>query len=91
MIKTYLDVMQSQINAYESSNNPDTKKNRQDVFGTDNAEIVKLQLYRTCKNIYDKWVGYAPNGENVIFQCGGATRHTTDKAMAKKENQIHLN
>ena len=84
MIKTYLDVMQSQINAYESSNNPDTKKNRQDVFGTDNAEIVKLQLYRTCKNIYDKWVGYAPNGENVIFQCGGATRHTTDKAMAKK-------
>jgi hypothetical protein len=39
-------------------------------------------LYRTCKHIYDKWIGGATDADNVIFQCGG--RNSNDILLAKK-------
>jgi hypothetical protein len=87
-VKVYLNKMKDIISAANFDKNAITKQNKQEVFGTDNTDIIKLQLYRTCKNVYDKWVGYAPNGENVIFQCGGGkTRHTTDTHMAEKRTK----
>ena len=52
------------------------------VFGTANKDIIKLQLYRTCKNIYDKWLGGAKSIDNLVFQCGG--RSSVDSALAAK-------
>jgi hypothetical protein len=84
-VTDYLKNMGEVIKKYDADKDIESKQNKQDVFGTENDEIVKLQLYRTCKNVYDKWVADSPNGENVIFQCGGgATRHITDKHMADK-------
>ena len=87
-VEEYLKNMAQIIKTYDDTKDKESRQNKQDVFGTENDEIIKLQLYRTCKNVYDKWVGNAPNGENVIFQCGGgATRHTTDTHMAEKRTK----
>ncbi len=61
------------------------KKNQKidlEIFGTTNTDAIKLQLYRTCKNIYDKWLGGAKDIDNLIFQCGG--RSLVDEKLAKK-------
>ena len=52
------------------------------IFGTTNQDTIKLQLYRTCKNIYDKWLSGAKNEDSLIFQCGG--RSLTDSKLSKK-------
>jgi hypothetical protein len=46
------------------------EKQLTEVFGSKNKDIIKLSLYRHCKNIYDKWVGGLENPANLIFQCG---------------------
>jgi len=53
------------------------------VFGTANKDIIRLQLYRNCKNIYDKWLGGAKDVDHLVFQCGGG-RSSVDAALAKK-------
>jgi len=61
------------------------KKNEQldiSVFGTANKDVIKLQLYRNCKNIYDKWLGGAKDIDHLVFQCGG--RSSVDSALAEK-------
>jgi hypothetical protein len=84
-VTEYLKTMAGIIKTYDEKKDKESRQNKQDVFGTENDEIIKLQLYRTCKNVYDKWVANAPDGNNVIFQCGGGkARHTTDKHMAAK-------
>ena len=52
------------------------------IFGTTNQDTIKLQLYRTCKNIYDKWLSGAKDENSLVFQCGG--RSLTDSKLAKK-------
>jgi len=53
-----------------------------ELFGTANKDIIRLQLYRTCKNIYDKWLGGATDINTVMYQCGG--RGSIDEKLAKK-------
>jgi murein DD-endopeptidase MepM/ murein hydrolase activator NlpD len=62
----------------------DRKKNiEQSIFGTDNEEIIKFQLYRTCKNIYDKWIGGTSDIKNLIFRDGLPSRNGLDFEIAK--------
>ena len=53
------------------------------VFGTSNKDIIRLQLYRNCKNIYDKWLGGAADVDHLVFQCGDS-RSGVDNALAAK-------
>jgi LAS superfamily LD-carboxypeptidase LdcB len=57
--------------------------NEQKKFNNNELEEVKLEIYRTIKKIYDKWIGDSENGDAVIFQCckTNADRLPTDKAM----------
>jgi hypothetical protein len=86
LIKSYLEIMKPIILDIDTNDAETKRQNKQEVFGTDSDVIIKLQLYRTCKNVYDKWVSNARDGNNVIFQCGGKKpiRHTTDTHMATK-------
>ena len=52
------------------------------IFGTANKDLIRLNLYRTCKNIYDKWLGGATNVDKVMYQCGG--RSSVDAKLALK-------
>ena len=86
-ITLYLNKIKSVLADWDVTKAENIIKNKQDVFGTDSDEVIKLQLYKTCKNVYDKWIGNATDGENIIFQCGGVgtpTRHTLDNELANK-------
>ena len=64
-----------------------SNEQEQAIFGTTNDSIIKFQLYRTCKNIYDKWVGGAKSADKIIFQCGdgkSTDRNDIDIELAKK-------
>ena len=63
--------------------NEEKKKIEQEVFGSTDETAIKLQLYRTCKNIYDKWIGGSTSVNDIIFQCGN-TRNSVDIALKEK-------
>lgn len=59
------------------------KRKEQEMFGSSDENSIKFQLYKTCKNINDKWLGGVTNIDNIIFQCGGATTGV-DVGLMKK-------
>ena len=71
------------LKASASSVAAETKQREQEIFGTSDVDGIKFQLYKTCKNIYDKWIGGVDNIDNIIFQCGG-TKNTVDIALKDK-------
>ena len=87
-INTYLDNFVSQASVEKQNNNVFTQEQqiKQQTFGTSNEDTIKLGLYKTCKNIYDKWIGDVTlgeeDGQNIIFQCGA--RSVVDQELAKK-------
>jgi len=83
----YIDTIVSGLSGATFTESAQAKKNAQDVFGTDNEDVIKLQLYKTCKNVYDKWIGGAQDGDNIIFQsCGSSEpiRNSIDSKLAIK-------
>ena len=80
-LNTYLDAAIVEIQKHKddvSIANKD-KVLEQEIFGTDDEALIKFQLYKTCKNLYDKWIGGAQD-DNVIFQCG--SRNSLDQKIA---------
>lgn len=65
-IKSFMDV----ITASESNTLDEKKQQEQELFGTTDENIIKLMLYRTCKNINDKWLAGVTEEGDLIFQCG---------------------
>lgn len=59
------------------------KQREQSIFNTSDEDLIKLQLYRTCKNTFDKWLGGSDNIDNIIFQCGKSTRNAKDNDLAQ--------
>lgn len=88
----YFNKLISSVSASTAINSVIEKKElEQSIFGTSDENIIKFQLYRTCKNIYDKWLGGVDNIDNVMFQCGGNSesgsgRNSLDIQIAKKYN-----
>lgn len=83
-MSTYIETVLNKIKPKEGSSATDKKKQREDeIFGTDNENIIKLQLYRTCKNLYDKWVG-GSDDDNIIFQGDKNNRNGIDSELAAK-------
>lgn len=61
----------------------ETDEKEQQIFGTSDSDAIKFQLYKTCKNINDKWLGGVTNINNIIFQCGGST-NKVDEGLKEK-------
>lgn len=82
-VDLYFKTLVERFNNNKNAITADSKKKEeeQNLFGTSDENIIKFNLYRTIKGIYDKWVGGAED-DNIIFQCGD--RSATDIAMAKK-------
>jgi murein DD-endopeptidase MepM/ murein hydrolase activator NlpD len=76
----YVTTFLSEIQQNDISSNDEQKQADQEIFGTADENIIKLQLYRTCKNINDKWLGDVDNEGNIIFQCGA--RNSLDQKIA---------
>ena len=78
---TIIQKLKEAGDAYSSS--AEKKQALQEVFGTSNEDTIKLQLYRTCKNIHDKWLSGTVDPNNIIFQCGSG-RNAVDTELAKQ-------
>jgi hypothetical protein len=86
-LKLYLSAITSTLAVtYE---NPDSQKKQieEKIFSTTNENVIKLQLYRTCKNIYDKWIGGVTDGNKLFYQCyfkNETNRRNSDFELAKE-------
>lgn len=67
-------------------------QNEEALFGTSNDNIIKLMLYRTCKNIYDKWIGGSTNGDDITFRTGNglSSRNSLDANLAQKYSNTNV-
>jgi hypothetical protein len=83
-LKLYIETLNKKLTDKADEYNIAKKNENLDVtvFGTSNTDVIKLQLYRNCKNIYDKWLGGAQSIDKLVFQCGG--RSSVDSALAEK-------
>jgi LAS superfamily LD-carboxypeptidase LdcB len=79
---TYIDTVIASLKPADGSSVSDIEKQRKsEIFGTENDNLIKFQLYRTCKNIYDKWVGGTETIDKLIFD---GPRNGLDAFLAKK-------
>jgi hypothetical protein len=91
-ISNYEAYMNAVIKVLKTGASSDYKQEQeaaQEIFGNTDKNVIKHQLYKTCKNVYDKWIGGATNKDNIIFQCGGATpiRNGLDKKIAANKRK----
>jgi hypothetical protein len=75
----------------QNSQTVDEKKKQQknEIFGSDSDIVIKFQLYRTCKNIYDKWIGGTDSLINLMFGKN-EFRNGLDKELAGVGKEIRL-
>ena len=89
-LKVFIDTVISKLKPTEGNSSTDKKKQAEnEIFGTDNENIIKFQLYRTCKNIYDKWIGGSSSFDNLIFGSG-EYRNSIDKELAIKAGRFKI-
>ena len=74
-IKTLYEILNPKQKELAEQNN----QLLQETFGTADLDIIKLNLYKFCKNINDKWVTSSDGENNIIYKCTG------DYASFKKE------
>jgi hypothetical protein len=60
------------------------KDKEQQIFGTSDENIIKLELYNHCKAVNDKWLAGATDINKILFQCGNGERNSIDLKLAKK-------
>ncbi len=88
-LTTYLNAFITEIRSNQDSFKTKSQldKTTQETFGSNENNEIKLNLYRTVKAIYDKWIGDVDNtnntGTGIIFQCS-SNRSYNDKNLALK-------
>jgi len=66
---TYITSFLNEFKDYKPTQIDENNQIKQNLFGTSDENIIKLMLYRTCKNLYDKWIGGLDNPNKIFFQC----------------------
>lgn len=83
ILKIYLDEIISKLKDTQSAEDKN-KTAEIELFGTNNDVLIKFQLYRTCKSIYDKWIAGSSSFDKIIFKNGNDGRNGIDVGLAKK-------
>lgn len=84
LFKTYV---RAWLQVFKEFNKTDSKidvlaeeQAKQEIFNTMDDDTIRLNIYRHCKAIYDKWLG--GSGKDIMFTCG--ERQEKDTKHAKK-------
>jgi GH24 family phage-related lysozyme (muramidase) len=82
----YFETIVKKLNEKANVSSPleEKKADEIELFGTANEDVIKLILYKNCKNIYDKWLAGVNDINKIIFQCGINTRNQSDKEIGLK-------
>ena len=87
----YVDIPKAEVfdiymNALINRIKTNIEEKEKKLFNNLENEPIKLEIYRTCKKIYDKWIGGLDSPDKVLFQCctvnkssGKPDRLATDK------------
>lgn len=89
----YMNTFVNNIQSSNKSNKDDSDKKQAEVtlFGTNDEKEIKFQLYRTCKNIYDKWIAGTTEEDRIMFRCGNKISNvTTSLAKRRGDTQPRL-
>lgn len=83
-LKLYVDTIVNKIkeNKDALSSSGKKKQREQEIFGTADENLIMFQIYRTCKNIYDKWIGGSETADNLVFQGACSGRNALDYQLA---------
>ncbi len=83
-LKLYIDTIVNKIKENKDllSSSGKKKQREQEIFGTSDESLIKFQMYRTCKNTYDKWIGGSSSADNLIFQGACNGRNDLDYKLA---------
>jgi hypothetical protein len=88
VLTKYVDNIRTILASKYEKPTTERKNTEEEIFGTTNEDVIKLQLYRTCKNIYDKWIGGVKIESELLYQCGTSSnpnpRRNTDIELASK-------
>jgi len=84
----FLDQIITNLSSEKETETDKTNQRENEIFGTDNDVLIKQLLYRTCKNIYDKWVAGTQSSENLIFRDGTQSRNPIDFELAKYRAEV---
>jgi murein DD-endopeptidase MepM/ murein hydrolase activator NlpD len=81
------DYLTQFVNEWKRLNELDTKTNeenalKQQLFNTMDSDVIRLNIYRHCKSLYDKWI--AGSGGNIMTSCG-SDKKSKDIAIASEE------
>jgi murein DD-endopeptidase MepM/ murein hydrolase activator NlpD len=79
----FLDQIITNLSSEAEVGKDKTNQKENEIFGTDKDILIKQLLYRTCKNIYDKWIAGTQSEENLIFRDGPQSRNPIDFELAK--------
>ncbi len=58
-------------------------------FNSKDEDEIKLEIYRTLKKIYDKWIAASSSPENTLFQCGDGSRMYTDSNRKARRKELN--
>jgi len=76
-LDTYIKILVNKFSGNtESVGLNEEEQLKQEIFGTVSDKLIKLQLYKLCKNIYDKWIGGVKNPGSIFFQCESTDSNT---------------
>ena len=90
-LNAYIAAFSEVIAGSEVGSLDEKKQQEQELFGTTDENIIKLMLYRTCKNINDKWLAGVTEQGSLLFQCGA--RNPMDERLKeryRKGGKTHL-
>lgn len=74
--QTYVETFYTEYNRLlnkEREDNNDDEELKRRLFNTIESDEIKLQLYKTIKSIYDKWI---PGSKCVLELCSGSSDNT---------------
>jgi hypothetical protein len=83
-LKTYISAFVEEFIKLNKNNSTSQKENdeKQTLFNTMDDDAIRLNIYRHCKTVYDKWI--AGSGGNMLTSCG-SNKKTVDKAVMLKD------
>jgi len=70
-LELYIKTIYDLLNVKKEELANEDKQALQKTFGTADLNIIKLNLYKFCKNINDKWVTSSEDENKIIYKCTG--------------------
>jgi len=77
-VRSFLSVFKDYNGTDDEFKDAKEEAAKQEIFNTMDDDTIRLNIYRHCKAVYDKWIG--GSGTDIMFTCGARPRKDTQIA-----------